>query len=227
MRKTLDELEARRLLTGGPVLLVTTSWHAKANVMPVAYAMPLSFTPPLVGIAVHPSRHTHDMIRFSEEFAINVPGRNLLHHVQYLGSVSGSELDKLELTKLPTIRARKVEAPLIDGCVGYIECGLEDALRFGDHTLFVGRVVAASVDNEAFDETWLLADDDYKPLHYLGLNRYAILGQTMEARVPKPAEEAEEKLEEAVEEQRELTHEEEEKRREEEERTRREEPPRE
>ncbi len=225
MRKTLDELEARRLLTAGPVLLVTTVWHAKANVMPVAYAMPLSFTPPLVGIAVHPSRHTHDMIRFSEEFAINVPGRSLLHHIQYLGSVSGNELDKLELTKLPTIRARKVEAPLIEGCVGYIECGLEDALRFGDHTLFVGRVVAASMDDEAFDQTWLLADDDYKPLHYLGLNRYAILGNTMEARVPKPAEEAEEKLEEAVEEQRELGHEEAEKRREEEERRRREGPP--
>jgi len=225
MRKTLDELEARRLLTGGPVLLVTTSWHAKTNVMPVAYAMPLSFTPPLVGIAVHPSRHTHDMIRFSEEFAINVPGRSLLHHIQYLGSVSGTEMDKFELTKLPTFRARKVEAPLIEGCLGYVECGLEDALRIGDHTLFVGRVVAASVDDEAFEETWLLADDDYKPLHYLGLNRYAILGQTMEARVPEPAEEVEEKLEEAVEEQLELGREEQERRREEKERRRREEPP--
>ena len=208
MRKTLDEMEARRLLTGGPVVLVTTSWHAKANVMPVAYAVPLSFKPPLVGIAVHPSRHTHDMIRFSEEFAINVPGRSLIHHVQYLGSVSGQELDKFELTKLPTFKARKVGAPLIEGCIGYIECGVEDAVRIGDHTLFVGRVVAASADDEAFDETWLLADDDYKPLHYLGLSRYAILGETLEARVPQPAEEAEEK------------------RREEEERRRREGPPR-
>jgi flavin reductase (DIM6/NTAB) family NADH-FMN oxidoreductase RutF len=225
MRKTLEELEARRLLTGGPVVLVTTSWHAKANVMPVAYAMPLSFQPPLVGIAVHPSRHTHDMIRFSEEFAINVPGRSVIHHVQYLGSVSGKELDKFELTKLPTLKARKVEAPLIEGCIGYIECGLEDALRIGDHTLFVGRVVAASVDDEAFDETWLLADDDHKPLHYLGLNRYAILGEKLEARVPQPAEEPEERLEEAVEEQLELDREEEEKRREEEERRRREGPP--
>jgi flavin reductase (DIM6/NTAB) family NADH-FMN oxidoreductase RutF len=225
MRKTLNEMEARRLLTGGPVALVTTTWHGKTNVMPVAYVMPLSFEPPLVGIAVHPSRHTHDMIRFSEEFAINVPGRSLIHHVQYLGSVSGQELDKFELTKLPIFKARKVGAPLIEGCIGYIECGLEDALRIGDHTLFVGRVVAASADDEAFDETWLLADDEYKPLHYLGLSRYAILGETMEARVPQPAEEAEEKLEEAVEERLELGREEEEKRREEEERRRREGPP--
>jgi flavin reductase (DIM6/NTAB) family NADH-FMN oxidoreductase RutF len=206
MRKTLDELEARRLLTGGPVVLVTTYWHAKTNVMPVAYAVPLSFQPPLVGIAVHPSRHTHDMIRFSEEFAINIPSRELIHHVQYLGSVSGNELDKFEVTKLPTFRARKVEAPLIEGCVGYIECG-EDALRIGDHTLFVGRVVAASADDEAFSETWLLTEDDQKPLHYLGLNRYAVLGGRMEARVPKPAEEPEEKLEEAAEEQHELSRE--------------------
>jgi flavin reductase (DIM6/NTAB) family NADH-FMN oxidoreductase RutF len=163
------------------------------------------------------------MIRFSEEFAINVPGRSLIHHVQYLGSVSGQELDKFELTKLPMFKARKVEAPLIEGCIGYIECGLEDALRIGDHTLFVGRVVAASVDDEAFDETWLLGDDDYKPLHYLGLNRYAVLGEKMEARVPQPAEEPEEKLEEAVEEQVALGREEE-KRREEEERRRREGP---
>jgi flavin reductase (DIM6/NTAB) family NADH-FMN oxidoreductase RutF len=222
MRKTLDEMEARRLLTGGPVVLVTTSWHAKTNVMPVAYVMPLSFKPPLVGIAVHPSRHTHDMIRFSEEFAINVPGRSLIHHIQYLGSVSGKDLDKFELTKLPMLKARKVGAPLIEGCIGYIECGLEDALRVGDHTLFVGRVVAASVDDEAFDETWLLADDDHKPLHYLGLSRYAILGEKMEARVPQPAEEPEEKLEEAVEEQLKLGREEEEKRREEGERRQRE-----
>jgi flavin reductase (DIM6/NTAB) family NADH-FMN oxidoreductase RutF len=225
MRKTLNEMEARRLLTGGPVALVTTTWHGKTNVMPVAYVMPLSFEPPLVGIAVHPSRHTHDMIRFSEEFAINVPGRSLIHHVQYLGSVSGKELDKFEVTKLPTFKARKVGAPLIEGCIGYIECGVEDALRIGDHTLFVGRVVAASADDEAFDETWLLADDDYKPLHYLGLSRYAILGETLEARVPQPAEEVEEKLEEALEEQLEVSREEEEKRREEEERRRREGPP--
>ena len=160
MRKTLDELAPWRLLTGGPVVLVTTSWHARTNVMPAAYAMPLSFKPPLVGVAVHPSRHSHDMIRYSEEFAINIPGRALIHHVQYLGSVSGKELDKFELTKLPTFKARKVAAPLIEGCVGYIECGVEDAYTVGDHTLFIGKVAAAQVEKEAFEETWLLTDPE-------------------------------------------------------------------
>jgi len=184
MRQSIREQDARRLLGGGPVVLVSTSWRGNYNVMPAVFVTPLSFEPPLIGLAVHPSRHTHDMIKYSEEFALNIPSRELLHHCQYLGSVSGRDLNKLELTKLPVFSARKVDAPLLEGCVGYIECGVQDAMTTGDHTFFIGKVVAAQVEKEAFDETWLLADADLKPLHYLGLNRYSLLGERLEARVP-------------------------------------------
>lgn len=188
MRQTVDERDARRMLGGGPVLLVTTAWHGAENVMPAAFVTPLSIDPPLVGVAVHPARHTHDMIRASQEFGLNIPTRQLLHHVQYLGSVSGAELGKLELTRLPTFKARKVAAPLLEGCVGWIECGVEDAYNIGDHTLFVGKIVAASVERDAFDGTWLLADPEERPLHYLGANYYSVLGERLEARIPQPAD---------------------------------------
>jgi flavin reductase (DIM6/NTAB) family NADH-FMN oxidoreductase RutF len=189
MRRSLSEHDARRLLVAGPVVLVTTKWRAASDVMPVAWSMPLSADPPFVGICVHSSRHTHDMIKFSEEFALNFPGRALLNHVQYYGSVSGREVDKLDLSKLPTFNARKIEAPLLEGCVAFIECGVEDALRIGDHTLFIGRVVAVTADDEAFDETWLLNNDDEKPLHYLGGMFYAMLSTRLEAKPPAPASE--------------------------------------
>jgi flavin reductase (DIM6/NTAB) family NADH-FMN oxidoreductase RutF len=214
MRRPVAESDARRLLSGGPVTLVTSSWHGRNNVMPAAFVTPLSFDPPLVGVAISPTRHSYDMIRSSEQFALNIPSRRLLHHVQYLGSVSGADVDKLELTKLPTFKAMRVEAPLLEGCVGYIECGVEDALRTGDHVLFVGQVLAASADAEAFDGTWLVEDDDEKPLHYLGVNRYALLGEKIEARMPQPEEGTEKSPEEAFEEQMEAAREEEEKRRE-------------
>ena len=198
MREVIHEVDARRLLSGGPVVLVTTAWRGNYNVMPAIYVTPLSVDPPLIGLAVHPERHTHDMIRASEEFALNVPTRELLHHCQYFGSASGGEMDKLELTKLPTFRARKVEAPLLEGCVGYVECGVEDAITTGDHTFFVGRVVSAQVERDAFDETWLLTDPDLKPLHYLGRNHYGLLEQRLEARVPQT--EGEEASEEQAEE---------------------------
>lgn len=188
MRHSIDDLDARRLLGGSPVALISTAWRGAQNVMPAVFVTPLSIDPPLIGVAVHPARHTHDMIKFSEEFALNIPTRELLHHVQYLGSVSGAELNKFELTKLPTFRARRIEAPLLEGCVGWIECGVHDAYRVGDHTLFVGKVAAVQAEKDAFDETWLLTDPEERPLHYLGINRYAILGDIMEARIPQPAD---------------------------------------
>jgi flavin reductase (DIM6/NTAB) family NADH-FMN oxidoreductase RutF len=186
MRRALTEHDARRLLVPGPVVLLTTKWRAASDVMPVAWSMPLSAEPPFIGVCVHGTRHTHDMIKFSEEFALNFPSRALLNHVQYYGSVSGRDLDKLDISKLPTFRARKIEAPLLEGCVGFIECGLEDALRIGDHTLFIGRVVAVTADEEAFNETWLLRDEDEKPLHYLGGPLYATLGAQLQAQPPAP-----------------------------------------
>src|SRR5579883_1080264 len=198
MRRNLSEHDARRLLVCGPLVLVTTTWRNTDDVMPAAWSMPLSAEPPFVGVAVHPSRHTHDMIRFSEEFALNIPGPRLLNHCQYFGTTSGRDVHKLELSKLPTFRARKIDTKLLEGCVAYIECGVEDALRIGDHTLFVGRVVAVTADEEAYNEMWTLQDDDEKPLHYLGGDWYAMLGTRLQARQPEsagPSEPSEEELE--------------------------------
>src|SRR5688500_10539672 len=98
MRRNLNDRDARRLMTGGPVMLVTSSYRGRHNALPVAYAMNLSITPPLIGIALHPSRYSYDIIKKTEEFALNIPSRELLHHIQYLGSLSGLDFDKLELT---------------------------------------------------------------------------------------------------------------------------------
>ena len=215
MRRSLDELDARRLLTGGPVTLVSSSYKGAHNVFPVAYSMVLSIVPPLIGIAVHPSRYSADVIRKTDEFALNIPSRELLHHVQYLGSLSGAGFDKLELTKLPTFRSRLLNTVLLEGCVGWIECSLEDMIETGDHMLCIGRVVAVSADDEAFDGHWLLKENDAKPLHYLGDNHYALLDRVMDARIPQSAEEYGKRLSEAVEEQLELTRDAEERRAEE------------
>ena len=199
MRRNLGELDARRLLAGAPVVLVTTRWHGVDNVMPVAWNMPLSHEPPLLGIAVHPSRHTYDMIRFSEQFALNFPGRLLMNHVQYLGIVSGREVQKIDVAKLPTFKAQRVDVPLLEGCLAWVECAVEDILRLGDHHLFVGKVLAVQVEREAFEEAWLLADDDLKPLHYLGGDLYAVLGERQQAKL-RTTDEGAIELEETAEE---------------------------
>lgn len=188
MRSERNELEARRLLGGAPVVLLSVKWRDQVNIMPVAWHMPLSVEPPMVGIAVHPGRYSHDMIKASEEFALNIPGPRLLDHTHYFGIVSGAEVNKLEASKLPTFPARVVYPPLIEHCVGWIECGVEDTATFGDHTIFVGRVLAVQVEDEAFADTWSLESEEQRPLHYLGGMNYSTLGDLLVAKVRTTAE---------------------------------------
>lgn len=186
VRKRMLEEDARRLLGGAPVLLISTRWRAVSNVAPIAWAMPVSVNPPLIGVAVHPSRRTHDMIKFGEEFVINIPSRVLLNHTQWLGMVSNSVGDKLEASRVPSFRGREVDSPLLEGCVGWIECTMHDFYTMGDHTLFIGKVVSAQADTDGFDfntGTWSLDDDEYKPLMYLGGRSYSLLDFAFDATV--------------------------------------------
>lgn len=151
------------------------------NAAPIAWTAPLSMEPPLVGCVVHPHRHTADMIRFSEEFAINIPGPDLLKQTAFLGSHTGLNVNKLEAARLTLFNAQRISAPLIEGCLAWIECGVHDVIRIGDHTLFVGRVTGVQALDEAYAGTWLLEGRKYSPLTYIGGTKYAVVGDPLEA----------------------------------------------
>ena len=198
---------ASRVLLGGPVALVTAYDRGHANVLPIAWHTPLSANPPLVGIAIEQSRHSADVIGHSEQFAINIPARRLLHHVQYLGGLTGARVDKFEVTQLETFTATHVDAPLLTGCLAWVECEVRQVVPLGDHLLFVGLVVAVHVDPTAFDDRWLLQSPDQRPLQFLGDHYYSVMDGVIEARMPGSSDAPERVLQDRMDEDLELTHE--------------------
>ncbi len=176
-----DVTDARRMLNCGPLAIVTTSWRAMTNAAPIAWTTPLSMAPPLVGCVIHPHRHTADMIRFSEEFAINIAGPRLLKQAAFLGSQTGLNNNKLESSALEAFGAMRIDAPLIEGCLAWIECGLRDVIPTGDHTLFVGEVLRVQALDEAYAGNWLLETPEFSPLTYVGGTTYAVVGSPQEA----------------------------------------------
>lgn len=188
MRRLCDDTDARRLLNPGPVAIVTTSWRAMSNASPIAWTAPLSMEPPLVGCVIHPHRHTADMIRFSEEFAINIPGPSLVKQTAFLGSQTGLNTNKLDAAGLELFAGQRIDAPLIEGCLAWIECGLQDVIAIGDHTLFVGRVVRVQALDEAYAQKWLLTERRYSPLTYIGGTTYSVLGEALETTVTTDAQ---------------------------------------
>ncbi len=113
----------------------------KPNVMTADWVVPLSFSPPLLGVAVGHTRYTHRLIKESGEFVIAVPTLELLKDVWIAGTVSGKEGNKFERLGLTLTNSKKVKVPSIKECQANIECKVVKEVEVGDHTLFVGEIV--------------------------------------------------------------------------------------
>lgn len=174
-KKRLEPSEVIRLLTPGAVALVSTLYRDQPNVMTAGWLLPLSFQPTYVGVAIQPSRLTHEFITRTEQFVLNIPSADLITAVHTCGMTSGRETDKFAVAKLTPDDALAIEAPLVAECVAHIECGVIDRRSFGDHDLFIARVLVAQALDEAFDGFWQTETDAGRLLHHLGANRYASL----------------------------------------------------
>ncbi|MBT9130905.1 MAG: Flavoredoxin [candidate division WS2 bacterium] len=172
---------ANRLINHGPVVLVTSQYKDKTNIVTLAWVTPVSHNPPLVAICIHKNHFSHELIKESKEFVINVPGEDLIEKVHACGTVSGREVDKFQKFGLTPIKAKKVSPPLIAECFAHLECKVEKIYPGGDHSIFLGEVVYVQVEEGLFSE--FLDVEKVKTLHHLGANLY-----TTPARIIKVAD---------------------------------------
>ncbi len=147
--------------------LTSISKDKKPNVMACAWATPVSEEPPVVIVCVSKESYTSRLIRQTKEFAINIPTKKLLKELWLCGKTSGRDIDKFKKAGLKIKKARKVKAPVIDGCIGYIECKLKKAVMAGECYAFFGNVVSAYADDRYLNKG-LWAKDAAIPLHLGG-----------------------------------------------------------
>ncbi|HIE05218.1 MAG TPA: flavin reductase family protein [bacterium (Candidatus Stahlbacteria)] len=150
-------------------LVTSQSKDGKGNVCSVAWACPVSHDPPLVMIALRHRHKTTANINETGVFAINVPTYELKEEVAASGETSGWDTDKLETVNL-TFNDGKIGVPVVEECIGWIECSVRDRYRCGDHIVFVGEVITAMADEKLWKDYW---DDPPILLHY-GSDRYGI-----------------------------------------------------
>ncbi len=166
--KDIPIINAYRLINHGPTVLITSRLGEKTNIMTAAWQMPVSFKPVLVAISIGHERFSHEVISKSREFIINIPHAGMMKEVVCCGTQSGRDIDKFDVCKLTSLKAQNVKAPLIKECLGNIECKLYSVHEAGDHTIFIGEVVAASVKEGIFDSYLRVELDGAKTLHHLG-----------------------------------------------------------
>ena len=99
----------------------------------------LSLEPPLMLVCLDRSTKTHPRLLDSRAFAINIirtgPGSEELVRL-----FAGKSEDKFAHVEW---REGITGSPLLAASLSHLECELDDTYEGGDHTIFIGRVVAA------------------------------------------------------------------------------------
>src|SRR4051794_21924732 len=81
--------QVRRYLEPGPIVLVSTQWQGKTNIMTLGWHTVLEFSPSLVGCMISGGNHSFDLIRNSRECVINLPTITLTDTVVAIENISG------------------------------------------------------------------------------------------------------------------------------------------
>lgn len=172
-KKVLPLSDVYRFLEPGPVLLLTSHYKGKDNVMTMSWHTMLDFEPPLVGCVISNRDHSFNMIKSSKECVLNIPTVELAKEVVGCGNHSGRTMDKFKKYHLTRLPAAQVRAPLIEECCVNLECKVVDARMAEKYNFFVLEVVQA---------WWDPKQKNPATLHHRGKGNFMIAGRTLHLR---------------------------------------------
>lgn len=151
--------DVRHWLEPGPIVLISSCWQGKNNIMTQGWHTILEFSPSLVGCMISGGNLSFERIRQSGECVINLPDAQMVDIVAGIGNCSGDRIDKFAKFGLTAEKSEQVSAPSIAECYGNFECRLYDDAMIDTYNFFIFEVVAARVKPQP---TWP------QTLHYSG-----------------------------------------------------------
>jgi flavin reductase (DIM6/NTAB) family NADH-FMN oxidoreductase RutF len=152
--------------------IVTVNHAGRKNAMAAAWHSPVSFKPPLYGIAVSPKRYTYHMINESKQFGLNFLPQGEAETIAAVGGSSGSFTDKFTEFNITEDSAIKTEVSILREAYAAYECKVVDNRIFGDHAWIIGEIVAVHVADDLFQENGIIDLNLLQPVLYLGADTY-------------------------------------------------------
>lgn len=141
-----------------PPVMVSCGTMEKNNIMTAAWTGIVSSEPPMTYVSVRPSRYSHELIKQTGEFVINLTTLPLVTAADYCGIKSGRDVNKFAEMKLTPMACSKVACPQIVESPVSIECKVVNVTNYGSHDMFLAEIVAVNVDVQYLDENgklWL------------------------------------------------------------------------
>jgi flavin reductase (DIM6/NTAB) family NADH-FMN oxidoreductase RutF len=101
----------------------------------------LSLDPTMLLVCIEKGSDTHDCIRTSGCFVVNVLGEGKGETLAR--RFADSDADGAKKFTGVAYRAERTGAPVLDDALAWMDCTLASGIEGGDHTVFMGEVMAA------------------------------------------------------------------------------------
>ncbi|ACM19973.1 flavoredoxin [Geotalea daltonii FRC-32] len=162
-----QSLGAKTLLFPTPVLMVGTYDHeGKPNIMNAAWGGICCSQPPCIAVSLRKATHTYAAIVERKAFTVGIVSENQVKQADYMGVVSGRDVDKFAVAGLTAVKSDLVDAPYAAEFPFVLECRLLHTLEIGLHTQFVGEIMDVKADADVLGADGLPDILKLKPLVY-------------------------------------------------------------
>src|ERR1700683_49114 len=139
-----EKKKALRMVTYG--LYVATSQDAEGPAGgTINWLSQASFEPPLIMAGMQHDTRVHRAIEASRTFAVHIVGKS--QKTLATSFFKGATLENGKLNGY-AMRPGETGSPILTDAPGWFEVRITDSVRRGDHTIFVGEVVAAGTHGE-------------------------------------------------------------------------------
>ena len=125
--------------------LVGSRSGERRNAMTTSWISQLSMEPVLIGVGVDNSAVTHGLITEGGSFTVNLWDAE---DTRVFVKFSKPATDDGESLNGRSVHAEATGAPVFDEAIAWLDCEVRHTLDLGTHTLFVGEVVAASINDD-------------------------------------------------------------------------------
>jgi len=143
----MDDTARRTILGHFPygLFVVTVAHDGEEHGMTANWITQASFEPPMIAVAIENTSKTIGLIRDAHHFAISLLTTEQRELAGKLGKTSEQAPQKLKGVK--TKPAPRAQTPVLTEAVGWVECRAIASLPAGDHTLVLGEILEAGIEN--------------------------------------------------------------------------------
>ncbi|MFV0524352.1 MAG: flavin reductase family protein [Acidimicrobiales bacterium] len=115
------------------------------NAMTTSWITQLSMEPVLIGVGVDNTAVTHRLIREGGSFTVNLWDAE---DTRVFVKFSKPAVDDGATLNGRPVRSGATGAPVFDQALAYLDCRVEHSIDLGTHTLFIGEVVDAALNDD-------------------------------------------------------------------------------